>query len=515
MQKRTFSSIARVLAIISITVFTSSAALGRGAKKNSMQAAHAHLDGSTWPMPAGGLWRTSAVTGAGLPRGVKSKDLVTRSVELPSIPFYGVTFADDAVYILGGSPAFMPFFLASDMGATQADLQALLQQELANQGGDPGMIPYLAKVDLKTFHVQKLDLPPGPTINYIGGIVSHEDGKIYVVDTSELYEIDPAKMVITRQIDLPTIDSPNPFGPANFFTTYNGIQISPGNGDIILKSTDFTGLNPIGPIFEVDPATMTIHNLFTAAVGTSRMTAASQHGKNYLYLPGLLNSRRFEITGNGFTEDVNWSKPYRSDTDGTTQGTAMVYMGQRKSVVWSGNGTVLLGVMSPLGIYSQSTVNSRPVVSERSVATTKPGGSFFMPAGDPFRSGMLLVQDAVNNALAGWQSGQNGRLRKVWENDRLHTTAGAAISSDSGQIYIDDRRCDDGGNCRLYLVVLDLATGKEIARTRVAGTVASIAHIFIGKHEVFFIASEIGKTNGYLTGVRAITRSDRDRYDKH
>ena len=71
---------------------------------------------------------------------------------------------------------------------------------------------------------------------------------------------------------------------------------------------------------------------------------------------------------------------------------------------------------------------------------------------------------------------------------------------------MDDRECDaDELNCTLFFVVVDLATGEEIARTEVAGTIASIAHIFVGEEEVFYISSEAGKPHGFITRISVET----------
>ena len=78
--------------------------------------------------------------------------------------------------------------------------------------------------------------------------------------------------------------------------------------------------------------------------------------------------------------------------------------------------------------------------------------------------------------MAGWQAvGRGAAIRKAWQSDQYLTAAGAAIAVDQGHLYADDRECDDDGlNCTLFLVVLDLATGEEIARTEVAGTVPPV-----------------------------------------
>jgi hypothetical protein len=82
------------------------------------------------------------------------------------------------------------------------------------------------------------------------------------------------------------------------------------------------------------------------------------------------------------------------------------------------------------------------------------------------------------------------------------TWHGSAIAVDQGHLYTDDRTCDAAGaNCTLFFVVLDLATGEEIARTQVAETLPTIGHIFVGD-EVFYIATEAGQPQGFLTRIK-------------
>ena len=81
-----------------------------------------------------------------------------------------------------------------------------------------------------------------------------------------------------------------------------------------------------------------------------------------------------------------------------------------------------------------------------------------------------------------------------------------AIDYKTGQLYTDDRRCNPRGQCRLFLVVLDLRSGREITRVRVKGTKPSIGQIFIGPHAVYYVATDTNDPNGYVTRVTAVPR---------
>ena len=55
----------------------------------------------------------------------------------------------------------------------------------------------------------------------------------------------------------------------------------------------------------------------------------------------------------------------------------------------------------------------------------------------------------------------------------------------------------------MYLVVLDLRTGREIARVGVRGNKPSIGQIFIGPSAVYYVATNTDDAHGYVTRVTA------------
>ena len=61
----------------------------------------------------------------------------------------------------------------------------------------------------------------------------------------------------------------------------------------------------------------------------------------------------------------------------------------------------------------------------------------------------------------------------------------------------------DPDRCRLFLVVLNLRTGRELARVAVAGAKPSIGQIFIGPNAVYYVATDTNDPNGYVARVIA------------
>lgn len=480
-----------------------SIAWAQGTEDDSGNSSRAFLLDSPWPVPTSDTWRSSSTRSGGLPANVRNKALRSRSVELGPVPFFGI-IAHDALFVLGGSPFLLPLFTAAQANALP-DLPDLppaeLLEFLLELDENRSDTPYVAKIDPKTMTVRYLDLPRGPTPNYPGGIVAHQNGFLYVVATSVLYEIDPRRLAVRRWLPLPA-NVINPNSPVNS-TVYNTLQISSRNGDLLLKTGSFgTGE---GILVRVDIASFTIAARTDALIGSARSTAALQDETEFVYLPGPTETLRFFADDDDFVPDADWSKTYRSDGDGTTPGVGMVYMGTANTVVFPNNNTVLIGVTEPLSLGLQSTIDDEALPrSVNATGTSAPGGSFTMLAGNPVLDGIIVAQDSVNGRLAAWRIGEEGSFDLLWVTDRYRVSIGSAVVVDSERLYVDDRVCaneEEQRNCRLFLVMLDLETGKEIARTRVAGTEPSLSHIVVGDKEVYYIASEARGKNGFVTRI--------------
>ncbi len=473
-----------------------------------MEPLRSHTSGlrdTTWPAPAADLWRTGSAVDAGLPTGVNSADLATATAEVPPAPFFGITYDDETVFVLGGSPFMLELFTDAYLGNTPhtglAAMADVVAKAITHYVKTDSVLPSVSRIDTATMKVRTLKLPKGPSINYVGGLVAHENGKLYVVATSTLFEIDPETLTITRSVSLPLLHADHFF--TTFFTTYNGLQVSPRNGDIILKMADFSGRTTTGLMISVDTSDLSIRTQSEVKAGTSRMSVALQGETEYVYLPGPTETLRYVVSDDGFTLDEAWAETYRTRGDGSTQGPAMAYMGDYDTVVFSSNDTIIYGVTEPLKIYAKSTADTtQPLKSRQAVSAPKPGGTFSGVSGDPFKSGIFIAQDAINGVVAGWQLGRDGSLRRIWERDQYLMSAGPAVAADRGHVYMDHRRCDDGGkDCAFFLIVLDLETGAELARTKVAATLPTVGHIFVGRDDVFYIATEAGKDKGLVTRV--------------
>ena len=483
----------RYVAALGLALLLASGCGGNGG--SSTGSARAFLADSSWPVPTADSWRSSSVANGGLPGDVRSEDLVAQSVALGPVPLLAVTYSDDTLFVLGGTPFLLELFtLAQGNTAPDRSLPALLdliQNFVANSSVDP----YIAKIDTKTMTAQTLTLPKGDTPNYFGGIVAHQNGKVYAVATATLYQIDPDDFTVLRSLPLP-LDRTTPR-----LTIYNSLQISSRNGDLLLKTLTQA---PTGLLMSVDTDRFAIRNMIEANLGSARLTAAMQGSTEYAYVAGPTQTLRFAVTDQGFEPDSAWSKTYRSDDDGTTPGVAMLNMGTANSVVFPNNNTVLFGVTAPLQLFSQSTTNDTAhPQSVNATGTSAPGGSFTLIAANPVADGIVIAPDSVNGRLAAWRVGEGGSFENVWVNDTLHVSVGPAIVLDTNRLYVDDRSCPDATQtqCTVYLVVLDLSTGEELARVQVAGTKPTLARILVGNDAVYYVASEAGNEHGFVTKV--------------
>jgi hypothetical protein len=158
---------------------------------------------------------------------------------------------------------------------------------------------------------------------------------------------------------------------------------------------------------------------------------------------------------------------------------------------------------APMRVFAESTAGSQ-LQSTQAFTSDDPSWNFFMVAGDPYKSGIVAVEDQLDGHISGFMACAGGRnVQKLWENDSLKPSDGMAINYRTGQLYTDDRHCTVGGRCRLFLVVLNLRTGRELARVAVKGTKPSIGQLFIGPHAVYYTATDTNEPNGYVTRVTA------------
>jgi hypothetical protein len=451
---------------------------------------------TVWPSEHADTWRSHAVPD-GLPAGVSQQSLRTATATLPQSPVWGYTETNGDLYVLGGAPYLLDVFTTLIRGAPKASLPLLIKRSKAYSAT---VTPYIARIDPRTMAVSLLHLTGGSSINYIGGMLIDSNGFIYADARSVLYKINPTTMSIVASTALPW--APKDSGAPNSNTAYNGIQATQ-SGDLILKGWASTGGGKNSPavLLRINPDSLAIEAKLVTSSGSggARMTIVYTGGQNYLYFPGRTQTLRFLLTPTAFVPDGSFTKTYVVAGSGSTEASSDVFMGG--AVDFADNTTP--NATAPMDVFAEPS-SGASLQSQRALKSTSAGWNFFMAAGDPYRSGILVVQDQLSGHLAGFLACNGGQtLKKIWENDAIQSTAGLAIDYANGQLYADDRHCVLG-SCKLYLVVMNLHTGAQIAKVRVAGTKPTIGQIFIGgNNAVYYLSTQAGSANGYITKVTA------------
>lgn len=450
---------------------------------------------TTWPTEHGDVWRSHAVA-AGLPSDVASKKLHTAAVKMPPVPMWGYVGKRNTVYVMGGAPYLLDMFTKLIEGAPQSSAGLLM---LKSKVYARSMTPYIARINTKTMKSRVLELKRGVSANYTGGALVHSNGSLYAVARSTLYNINPKTFRIVKSKALPLAPKQN--GDPNRQTAYNGM-VATQNGDLILKGWASTGGgdNPPGILMRIDPDDLSVKaKLVTSIVASARMATVLENGQEYVYFPNGTKSVRIQLTETDFIPDTSWGGTYMDATSGMTTASSDVFMGS--GVVFSNNTNPT--ATTPMQVYAQSTAANSTLNQYAPFTSTNPGWNFFMMAGDPYVSGISVVEDELSGSATGYLTCNGGAsLEKLWENDTISSSAGMAVNYASGHVYTDDRECK-AGKCRLYLVVLNLATGEEIARVAVKGSKPSVGQIFVGKHAVYYVATNTDVAHGYVTKVTA------------
>lgn len=451
-----------------------------------------------WPSEHTDLWRSHAVSDAGLPAAFAPERLSVATARL-NVPVWGYTRERDEVFVAGGSPFILDTFTQSIKTGEPLSEAAFLRSIVNDLLDDS--VPYVAKVDPRSMRVSQLDLTGGRTVNYTGGLLMHENGFVYAVARSILYKVHPGTLRVVHRLRLPLVGD----GGERFWTTYNGLQVL-ASGELVLKGFHLLDSASVsGWLLLVDPDDLSIDVQQSESVSSARLTIQqSADGTSYLYHVNDFGSLRFAVTNDGFVRDDAWMRTYRSSSSGSTQASSPLLFGQLGQVAFADN--TAPGATTPIQLYTQAVDGSAPpegLTGTPAFSTSPPGFNFFMVAGDPFSSQVLVYYDPINNLLAAHRMGSDGTLQPVWERDAYKCSASPALVPDRDLLYVDDYR--DGKD---HLVVLRLSTGRELACVELPATLPTVGTIFPGMDDdVFILSSETGGSGGMVSRVYVAERA--------
>lgn len=469
---------------------------------------------TVWPSEHTDLWRSHAVSHAGLPADFKSSRLKVATAGL-NLPVWGYTRAKNEVFAIGGSPATLNIFTqeikhggtsggghpasAADIAASASAASALatgdaLRAHLEARTDD---VPYVAQVDPFTMAVRLCYLTEGDTLNYTGGLLMHQNGFVYAVSRSTLYQVDPATMQVARSLALPRVGA----GSQQYFTVYNGLQVL-ASGELVIKGFYFLNDAPVdGWLLLVDPEKLAIDLQQSHALSSARMAITqADDGSATLYQVNATQALRFRITDRGFVEDRAWTRSYRTADSGSTQASSQLLYGRIGQVVFADN--TVFGATTPIQLYPQAMAVSQvppgPLAGHDAFSVAEPGFNFMMVAGDPFERQLVVYYDPVNNLLSAHRVRPDGTLESLWNIDgKYKASASPAVCPDRDLLYIDDYRHD-----RDHFVILRLSTGEELGRVPLDARLPTIGTIFLGLNEdVYILNSEAGTPHGKISRI--------------
>jgi hypothetical protein len=457
---------------------------------------------TVWPSEHTDLWRSHAVSNVGLPAHFDPANLAVTTANL-NLPVWGYTRAKDEVFVIGGSPFMLNIFTqtiknGSAGESTQEMLEAFSEGSIRAAAEESRTsVPYLARVSSLTMQVTQLDLTEGDTINYTGGLLMHENGFVYAVCRSFLYKVDPEKMQIVASAPLPLVGDSK---EQNFWTTYNGLQVI-ASGELVIKGFNFVdSVSVNGWLLLVDPDTLEIDVQQSEALSSARLTIQqAPDGSATLYQVNATQSLRFKITDTGFLLDQEWTRSYRTEDDGTTQASSPLLFGKIGQVVFADN--TAPGATTPINLYDQPVnVADLPATLDgiNAFDSDLPGFNFFMVAGDPFETQILVYYDPINNFLGAHTVLSDGTLQPLWERNGVYkVSASPAIVPDRDLLYVDNYQ-----NGYDSLVVLRLSTGEELATVPLSANLPTIGTIFLGMNQdVYILSSEAGSDNGLISRI--------------
>jgi hypothetical protein len=323
----------------------------------------------------------------------------------------------------------------------------------------------------------------------------HHNGYVYAVAQSVLYKIDPQSMQIVQSLKLPLVGNVL----EHYWTTYNGLQVL-ASGELVIKGFDILDSAKVpGFLLLVNPDDLHKDAQQQTFVSSARLTIQqSAGGDTYLYHVNATDSLRFKITNTGFELDSAWTRGYRAANAGSTQASSPLLFGAIGQVVFADN--TAPGATTPLKLYTQSVEMSRlPETLQGTPAFSKslPGFNFFMVAGDPFVSQLLIYYDPINNLVSANRVKPDGKLEPVWERAGYKVSASPALVPDRDLLYIDNYQ-----NGKDHFVVLKLTTGEELASVELSATLPTIGTIVPGmNNDVTITSSETGRPNGLITRI--------------
>ncbi len=438
-----------------------------------------------YPSECADLFRSHAVVNGGLPINFSSDNINTSTINSLESPTFGYTREKNQLFVIGGSPtALYPYTqgIINSVATCQNDISIIYT-------------PYVALLDKDSNNYFKTLLTIGESVNYIGGLLMHQNGYIYAVNRCVLYKIDPYDLTIIKYIKLPYIKNksqPN----LDLESIYNGMQVIK-NGTIIIKGYNFSNDN--GIFLQIDPNNLNIlvEKLLNDPPVAPRISIYQDPKTNiaYYYSINTTEIERIIITENDFIIDSNYSSQYRTNESKNNPGNAVLIFDKINKISFASN--AFCGPEEGMQLYNYDLENKSDVREKFAFnfESNNPGYNFWMVASDNIINQFVIGYDPVTKKISCNKILESGEFIFVWEKNNLTISACIACVADRNHLYINDYV-----NGIDYFVVLELTTGNELFRIKTLATLPTLGNIVPGiNNDVYLFSQQIGESKGYIT----------------
>lgn len=344
---------------------------------------------------------------------------------------------------------------------------------LRHTAGD-GAVAIVERIDPRTLEAEatSVELPGGPV--WPGGIAVHENGSLHVVFGDHAHRLDRDLQVLASR----RLPRPRP---------YNSFVTLP-DGHLVTK--DFGGSRPglAVAVDEREPAELVVlepdgleivDRCVVAEPSIARLSAVGDD----VYVVGDTSLLRVRWDGHRLVPDGDFVARYRT-LDGQTYGWDCVLAAGAAWFLDDGDGTERYdGTLRGHGVSTASLHLVRVDLTTADVAMVeicgRPGGLVANPPVVGERRRVVVGYDSGNGVIAGFDL---DTLERRWTRDQDHGSH-VLLYEDSGELVTGDH-----GD----VVILDIATGTELARADTGFGIQSVVFPAPGTDRDFYVCSFLG-----------------------
>jgi hypothetical protein len=370
------------------------------------------------------------------------------------------------------------FVAAATMVVTRGPGELFL---LRHTAGD-GAIAFVEQIDPRTLEElhRSPDLAGGPT--WPGSIAVHANGSLYTVFGNHAHRLGPGLDVLAS-VALPR------------HRPYNGFVVLP-DGHVVTK--DFAGSRPGAPVASADreacelvvlePEHLEVVDRCTLAEPS--IARLSAHGDD-VYVVGDTSLIRVRWDGARLHPDGGFRAPYRT-LEGQTYGWDCVIALGAAWFLDDGEGSERYdgslhghGVATtPLHLVRIDLMNG-----ERSMAEIcgLAGGLVANPPVIDAGRHIAVGYDSGNGAMAAFDVADDGALSPRWQREQEHG-GHLVLDAGSGQLVTGDY---DRQRAADQVVVVDIATGRELARADTGSPVQGVLFPAVGYEGELYLCTFI------------------------